>query len=124
MSKLSKSALSEVGYQLCIICLQPYSSDHDCKLLPCGHHYCARCVAQEVERLLGQQEQITRDHDDEEDVKETIFYSSAGRTPSSGRKTKQRFHLPPKVALAEPRPPTLTCPICGAMVDAQQLIND
>ena len=57
LSKLSKSALSEVAYQLCIICLQPYSGDNDCKLLPCGHHYCTRCVAQEVERLLGQQEQ-------------------------------------------------------------------
>ena len=109
MGKLSKSALAEVAYQICIICLQPYSKELECRLLPCGHHYCCKCVALEVEKLLGEQDTPGKE-DKVTEGQQTVFYN--------GKKTKPRFRHPEAAA------PTLQCPICDAQMDATELSHE
>ena len=54
-SKLSKHCLTEIGYQLCLVCKKRYNADRESHVLPCGHHYCKVCLSMEVSRIKTEQ---------------------------------------------------------------------
>ena len=54
LTKMSKPALTEIAYQLCLVCRKRYCEERESHVLPCGHHYCKNCLSQEVARLRSE----------------------------------------------------------------------
>ena len=86
---MSKPSLTEIGYQLCLVCRRRYTDGLPSHVLSCGHHFCKECLALEVSRIKKESK-----HEDKEEDQLLIFLQDPAEK-------KEKLN------------PKLQCPVCG-----------